>query len=174
MPAPRKTRTRTPTPRPNRGRPHKYGQPAQVVAVTLPKDTVATLRRLDADIGWAIVTLVNASGRAARRPASSRDAELVEIGSGQALIVVPTSTLKLLEGVQAVPLTDGQAFLALEPGRGLADVELAVTDRLEDTPMAAADAEMLTSFLAQLRQWRKDRRLKFTTRTIIIVARKAR
>ncbi len=38
---------------------------------------------------------------------------------------------KNLAGVSIIPLADGRGFLALEAGRGVSDLELAVIDRLE-------------------------------------------
>jgi hypothetical protein len=171
MPAPKTSRSARETPRPARGRPPKYGQPAKVVAVTLPTDTIEALQRIHADLGWAIVSLVDAARGMAGRTPRPRTAELVEIGSGHSLIVIPAIGVRRVPGVQMVPLTEGQAFLALEPGRGMADLELAVTDLLEEARLSTRDRETLTSLASQLRRWRRDRRLAFTTRTIIVASR---
>ena len=40
-----------------RGRPPKFGRPGQVVALTLPEEVVAGLRRIDPDVAWAVVRL---------------------------------------------------------------------------------------------------------------------
>jgi hypothetical protein len=69
-----------------------------------------------------------------------------------------------------VPLSDSQAFLALEPGRGLADLELTVGDRIA-TIKAGPERRALARLLDQLRKWRRDRRLQFDTRSIILVHR---
>jgi hypothetical protein len=141
------------------------------VAVTLPHEVVAHLRRLHSDLGWAIVTLAE---RTARRPGHApgpSPAELVEIGSGQSLIVVPPELLRALPGVQLVPLSGTQALLALEAGRGLADLEVAVTDRLEGIRRAGPERRALTALRNRLRGWRRNAGLRFDTRSIILVTR---
>jgi hypothetical protein len=56
-----------------RGRPPKFGRPAQLVAITLPTDVVQALRAHDPDLARAIVGLVEQRRRGARRrrPTSS-------------------------------------------------------------------------------------------------------
>lgn len=156
-----------------RGRPPKYGAPAVVVAVTLPVDVVTRLRAIHEDLGWAIVSLTRqtTARRSATRPAS--DVQLVDIGSDRALIVVDPAVVHGLPGVQIVPLSSTQALLALETGRGLADLEVAVADRL-DRLRPGSEHRALTGLLAQLRQWRRGRRLSFDTRSIILVRRPSR
>ncbi len=154
---------------PRRGRPPKYGSPSQVVAVTLPSDVVEALRRMHSDVGWAIVSLVRRSKAGVGREAPTSHADLVDVGAGQSLIVVNPDLLSFLPGVQMVPLSPTQAFLALEPGRGMADLELAVVDHLDQLPPASAEARAVVEFRAQLRRWRNDRHLAFQSRSIILV-----
>lgn len=151
-----------------RGRPPKYGQPARVVAVTLPVGVIDALRAVDGDLGWAIVSLVEHTRRRVA-PGARPAAQLVEIGSRQALIAVDPRVFRPLPGVQVVPLSKTQAFLALQPGRGMADLELAVGDRLARLPARAPARRPLLRLLRQLRQWRRGRDLTFETRSIIIV-----
>jgi hypothetical protein len=154
-----------------RGRPQKYGRPAKVVAITLPAEIVESLQRINADLGWAVVSLVEKSTRAQRpRPASTEDAQLVEVGNGQSLIVVDSTRFQALPGVRMVPLSGTKAFLALEPGRGMADLELAVLDRIERSS-AGDERRALEVLRERLRRWRKDRHLRFESRSIIIVTR---
>lgn len=156
-----------------RGRPPKYGQPSRVVAVTLPTETIAALRAIHADLGWAIVTLAEQTQRAKSPTVLQRNAELVEIGHDRALIVVDPATVRALAGVRIVPISDHQAFLALESGRGMADLELAVVDRLErQSRLSARERTALSGMLAQLRKWRRNSRLSFEMRSIILVTRK--
>jgi len=161
---------RRPSPVSRRGRPPKYGQPGRVVALTLPEDVLKALRAVHSDLGWAIVALVE---KTRRRPVPRAPAEtqLVEVGAGQSLIVINPHVFRQLPGVQIVPLTDSQAFLAFEPGRGLADLELAVSDRVEFLRQGPEHAA-LTRLLRQLRAWRRDSRLAFENRSIIIVQRR--
>ena len=39
---------------PRRGRPPKFGRPAQLVTLTLPEDVISWLSTIDPDLGWAI------------------------------------------------------------------------------------------------------------------------
>lgn len=166
-----------------RGRPPKYGSPSQIVAVTLPQDVVEQLHGIHEDLGWAIVRLVEQRQRRGqalaplprkRRPAADPgqvvEAELAAVAPGQALIVVNSAAVRSLPGVQLIPISDGQAFLALEPGKGMADLELAVLDRLESLPVGSRDRAAVESLLQRLRGWRRDERLSFHSRAIILVS----
>jgi hypothetical protein len=155
-----------------RGRPPKYGRPGKVVALTLPREIVQTLHQMNSDLGWAIVSLVekHRRRRTAERPAT-HDAELVDVGDSNSLIVVNAARFHALPGVQMVPLSATQAFLALEPGRGMADLELAVLDRVEHLPPDDDERRALEALRDQLQRWRRDRKLGFHNRSIILVER---
>jgi hypothetical protein len=160
------------SPASRRGRPPKYGRPSQVVALTLPQEVVDALGRLHTDLGWAIVTLVEKTSHPAPPASPLGHAALVEIGDGQRLIVVNSAMLRSIPGVQLVPLSQTQAFLALDPGRGMADLELAVVDRLEQPTTSGRERQALARLRAQLRKWRRDPHLQFLTRSIILVAKR--
>ena len=157
-----------------RGRPPKYGKPGHLVAVTLPDEVLDALRRIHPDIGWAIVSAVEARGGGAVSP-TPKDARppsevsLVDIGADQALIVVSTALFRALPGVQLIPLSATQSFLALAPTQGMADLELTVIDRLESGKTRPRETEALEGLLLQLRKWRRDRALVFEPRSIILV-----
>jgi hypothetical protein len=158
-----------------RGRPPKFGRPARLLAVTLPDDVVAWLQDINPDPAWAIVSLFEQQHRRApARETAHPDVQLVEIGPRRALIVVPQSAFVALPGVSVVPLGAGRAFLALEPGRGIAELELAVIDRLEESGLEESEARILTSLRHHLRDWRLDKALNFSTRSIIVVERARR
>jgi hypothetical protein len=139
-----------------------------VVALTLPQEVIQTLQASHSDLGWAIVKLVEKTRQSASRPPSP-DAQLVEVGAGASLIVVNPSVIQDVPAVRMIPLSDHEAFLALAPGRGMADLEIAVIDQLErlqpNTPQRRA-AEGLRN---QLKAWRRDRRLTFESRSIVLV-----
>lgn len=166
-----------------RGRPPKYGTPSKIVAVTLPADVVAELETIQDDLGWAIVRLVeqrrqqhNGATKREPRPAAAAAevaaAELVSVGAGDSLIVVNSAVVRSIPGVQMIPLSETEAFLALEPGKGMADLELAVQDHCESlrAGKAKSGAERL---LSQLRQWRRDKKRAFHSRAIILVSERA-
>ena len=155
-----------------RGRPSKFGRPSQVVALTLPDDIVRGLRKIDTDLGWAIVTLAEKSpARAAGESDAQPDVELVTIADRRSLIVVNRAAISHLRGVNIVPLHGDRAFLALDAGRGMTDLELAVIDSLDDPLVEARERKALLKLRAQLRAWRHDRTLRFHSRSIIVVER---
>jgi hypothetical protein len=71
-----------------------------------------------------------------------------------------------------VPLSDHEAFLALEPGRGMADLEIAVLDQLERLKPGTPERRAAERLRQQLRAWRRDSKLTFQPRSIILVTRK--
>ncbi len=156
-----------------RGRPPKFGRPGEAVALTLPGEVVRGLREVNPDLGWAIVTLFEKTpkARAARRVNETPDVELASTFQRQALILVKRSVFKTLPGVSIVPLEGDRAFLALEPGRGMADLELAVIDRLEDNSVDARERRALRHLRDRLRAWRRDPAMRFHTRAIIVAER---
>jgi hypothetical protein len=151
------------------GRPRKYGRPARLLAVTLPQEVIGALKQLHADPGWAIVSLVE---NVAPRNGAERlpPVQLVQVGQGQSLIVVNSAVIAALPEIRTIPLTDGTAFLAFEPGRGLADLEVVVRDRLERRRLRQRDRDVLEELKLQLRRWRTDGKLQFESRTIVLVS----
>ena len=143
------------------------------MALTLPEEVVHGLRKINADLAWAIVALFEKtakSGTFAPRPGDG--AELVAVGGSRSLIAVPRQLFAKLSlpGVSIIPLHGDRAVLALEPGRGMSDLVLAVDDRLAASSLGRNEAAALRRLRAQLRQWRSNRRLRCEARTIIVVA----
>src|SRR5262249_43910931 len=113
-----------PVARAKRGRPSKFGRPSQVAALTLPDEVVKGLKKINPDLAWAIVHLFEKSPRT--QPVSNgngSDAELVKIADRRSLIVVNREAFRTIPGVSIVPLDKTHAFLALDMGRGMADLE---------------------------------------------------
>lgn len=152
-----------------RGRPLKFGRPAQLVTLTLPDDVVNWLATVDADLGWAVVKLHEHALKTERKRQDSL-AELVQLPGQHALILVKPEPFQNLEGISIIPLADGRGFLALDAGRGVADLELAVIDRLEAKSLSAAERAALERLRQQLKQWRQDG-IEFESRTIIVARR---
>jgi hypothetical protein len=144
-----------------------------VIALTLPKDVLDSLRTFHRDPGWAIVQLVESTLGGGTRKRASREptalAELVQLPGRRGLIVVQPQAFKGLRGVATIPLADGRAFLAFDRAGGLADLEVAILDALETAPSDRGDHEQLTQIREIVRAWRRDQRLAFRTKTIIIV-----
>ena len=152
-----------------RGRPQKFGRAARLVTLTLPEDVIEWLGGIDADLAWAVVKLHERSARATRRKQTSL-ADLVQLPGNRALILVQPEPFKRLKGVSIIPLADGRGFLALEANRGVADLELAVIDRLEISATSAVEREALSKLRALLKQWRQDG-IEFESRAIIVAKR---
>lgn len=152
-----------------RGRPQKFGRPGHVVSVTLPEDALESLSRVDPDTGWAIVKLLERDPRGGRKEVLPRDVELARISGRRSLIVVSRAAFRNLQGVSLVPIDERRAFVALEVGRGMGDLELAVIDGLSDGRVLPQERKALEGLRRQLAAWRRDRRLVFHTRSIIVV-----
>lgn len=144
-----------------------------MLALTLPRDVLRGLRRIHPDLAWAIVSLyeklVDKGHRPRREPRPS--VELARLSDESALIVVDPELIQSVPGVSVVPVAAGRAFLAFGEGRGLADLEVAVLDRLQTGKANPAVRKDLTALHRQIRDWRRSRRLRFSTRSIIIVER---
>ena len=154
-----------------RGRPSKFGRPSQLVALTLPVAVVRGLRGIDGDIARAIVRLFEgaaASSDAELTEDQQQYAELLKIADRRALIVVNPAVIRSLPGISMIPLDGRRAFLALEPGHGVSDLELAVIDRLDESE-SGRERQALQSLRGQLRTWRRDPALRFHGRSIIVV-----
>jgi hypothetical protein len=155
-----------------RGRPPKFGTPGQVVALTLPEDVIRGLKRIHADVAWAIVRLFQKrSHRTPHQRASSADSELVSVANGKSLIVVNRDVFKELPGVNMIALHGDRAFLALDPDAGIADLELAVVDRMNDRAISARERTALSELRGHLHRWRRDPALRCRVRSIIVVER---
>lgn len=152
-----------------RGRPLKFGRPAQLVTLTLPDDVVTWLGSIHADLGWAVVKLHERSLKTTgSRPHTL--AELVQLPGRRALILVKPESFANLKGISTIPLADGRGFLALDPGKGVADLELAVIDRLDMQGLPAGERADLQFLRQQLRQWREEG-TEFESRSIIVARR---
>ena len=160
-------------PRKQRGRPLKFGRPARLLAVTLPHDVVAALRRIHPDPAWAIVSLYERVAKTRRHLASPpRPAiELAQLSANSSLIVVDPRALRSAPGMSVVPVASGRAFLAFDEGRGLADLELAILEQLRDARTTPAMRRELRAFQRQVRDWRRGRGYRFSKRSIILVER---
>lgn len=174
---PPKTRAPGETPpRRRRGRPPKFGRPAQIIALSLPDDVLTALRTLHPDPGWAIVQLVERSlgsateDRRCSPPAAV--AELVHLPGSRALIVVQPHAFARMRGVATIALADGRAFLAFDQPSRLADLEVAILDQME-AATSVAQREDLTQAREIVRAWRKDSDLVFRPMSILVVERGA-
>lgn len=148
-----------------RGRPQKFGREAQLISVTLPRDVINWLASLDDDLGWAVVKIYERATKA--RVKDTSVAQLVRFPGSRALIQVRADLFKDMPGVSLIPVNDGRAFLALDAGKGVADLELLVLDRMDDQRIEPAEREALIELRSLLKRWRQDG-LRFESRSIII------
>ncbi len=157
--------------RPGPGRPRKYGRASRAVTMTLPDDVIDRLKGTDADLGRAVVALVERRvPRAARPP---RVAELAEYGSHAVIVVNPAKALQRLLGVQLVPIGGGRALISLERPRTTAELELELRDAAEaDIP--DAERQTLTAIADILRRARTSRSVAVTERSIIVLEARGR
>ena len=151
----------------------KFGRPARLLAVTLPHDVVAALRRIHPDPAWAIVSLYEKGGKTRRYfPTPARPAiELAQLSARSSLIVVDPRALRSAPGMSVVPVASGRAFLAFDEGRGLADLELAILEQLRAPKTTPATRKELRALQQQVRDWRRGRGYRFSKRSIILVER---
>jgi hypothetical protein len=139
--------------------------------MTLPTDVVRGLRRVNPDLAWAVVSLVRGTARSPLSPPRRADADLIEISNGRSLIVVKHDVIKHLPGVEVIQLQPGAAFFALQSGRGIADLEVAVLDRLASGMASPREQRALEQLRTQLRKWRNSRTLKCETHAILVLER---
>ena len=151
-----------------RGRPLKFGRHAQLITLTLPDDVIQWLQGIDRDLGWAVVKLFERSAKASNR--EPKLADLVQLPGQRALILVRPVFFQKVKGVSVIPLADGRGFLALDSGKGAADLELAVIDRLEAPAIEAQERAALQQFRQLLKKWRQDG-IEFESRSIIVARR---
>ena len=123
------------------GRPRKYGRPARAVTVTLPEDTLARLSAIHADVGSAIVNVVERTAPTRMQPIAS--AEIAQYGNHAVIIVSPCRALKRLQGVELVPIGDGRALISLAPTMSISALELQVRDALERGDVQPREHETL-------------------------------
>jgi hypothetical protein len=149
------------------GRPPQYGRPSRVVTVTLPEDVLAGLGAVDADLGRAIVSVVEQSHTRRVRPI--RPAELATYGNHAVIVVNPANALKRLAGVQLVPVGNGRALISLEQPHSIAQLELSVRDAIERGDIGKQERQTLEAIVDILQRARRSRVVTLAERTIIVL-----
>ena len=147
------------------GRPRKFGRPSRAVTVTLPEDVLTRLGVLDADLGRAIVTLVE---RRARRVRAVKPAEMTSYGRHAVIMVTPVNALKRIAGVQLVPIGNGRALISLERAHSIPEFELGLGDALARGDVSESERRTLGAIVDILRQTRRSSRVTLEERTIIV------
>jgi hypothetical protein len=150
-----------------RGRPKKYGRPSHAVTVTLPEDVLARLRAIDADLGRAIVTLVERRGT--KRPRNGRPAEVAAYGNRAVIIVNPAKALRRLPGVQLVPAGNGRALISLDHPNLIPRLELDARDAAGASDISESERQSLEAIADILRDARHSRGVSLKERSIIVL-----
>lgn len=151
---------------PRRGRPRKFGRPAEPVTITLPDDVVQALRAVDPDLSRAIVRLAEGPRASlVARPA----VELTHYGHSAVIVVTPLKAIRRLAGVALVPLPDGRALISLDQQVGVAEFEVMVGDALDADGIAPPERAVLESLRDILREARRSRRVRLRERSIIVL-----
>ncbi|MGH9315255.1 MAG: hypothetical protein ACRD1S_18885 [Vicinamibacterales bacterium] len=150
--------------RPRRGRPRKFLGRSSAVTLTLPEEVLAALRSVDTDLSRAVVRL--AQPELAKRP--HPPAELVVFGRKAVIVVNPTHTLEERTGVSLVPLPDGRALISFDQPLTIAQLELMLTDAVEDR-LAGADQQVFETIADLLRTARRSNGVVLRQRSIIVL-----
>ena len=147
------------------GRPRKFGRPARAVTLTLPEDVLDRLGAENADLGQAIVNLVEKGPRA--RGKAPRPAEVSSYGNHAVILVTPVRALRRLRGVELVPLGNGRALISLQASHSIPQLELELQDALERAP--SQDRRALENLAEILRAARRSAGVRLEARTIIVI-----
>ena len=149
-----------------RGRPRKFGRSAKAITLTLPDDVIERLGAMNADLGRAIVSLVEREP--GKGPQVRKPAELATYGNRSVILVTPVRALARLRGVQLVPVSDGRALIALEHSNGIPRLELDLRDVLDNAAIKGRERAVLESVADILRNARLSHRLTVAERSIIV------
>src|SRR5262245_21742630 len=157
------------TPRHGPGRPPKYGRPSHAITVTLPEDVLTRLKGLDADLGRAIVALVEQRDRRKLASPQIAPAHIASYGNHAVIVVNPAKALKRLPGVQLVPAGNGQSLISLEEPNSISRLELNIGDALEAPDISDAERQTLEAIAGILRRARRSRGMTLKERSIIVL-----
>jgi hypothetical protein len=132
--------------------------------LTLPTDIIERLSSRDGDLSQAIVGLLGE-----RAASSPRAVDTLATARRQSLITVNPAVMPLLPGCVFMRISADRAFIALEPGAGLSDLELAVGDRMHDADITPEQRKALRTFRTTLKKWRLDKRIAAQQRAIVVL-----
>ena len=149
------------------GRPRKFGRPSKPVTVTLPDDVIARLGAIDADLGRAIVAMME--HRPGPRPRAVRTAELERYGRHAVIVVAPIRALGRLPGVQLVPIGHNRALISLDRPHSIPPFELDLRDAAERNGVGQPERQTLKAIADILRRARRSKGVTIEERTIIVL-----
>jgi hypothetical protein len=148
-----------------RGRPRKFAGPSRAVTLTLPESVISRLSKLHDDLSRAVVRLAQR-----RTPLTSRKpAELLVFGKRAVITIRPTASLERRTGVQLVPLPDGRALISFDRPRSLAELELTISDALDDRTLNDEDRKVYEGIRTILKDARQSTTVSLQQRNIIVL-----
>ena len=139
------------------GRPRKFAEPSRPITITLPATTLRQLQQIDSDRGRAIVKLAK---NAVWGDDTSRRAlvEIVEISGEAGLVVIgPAPSLQKIDFLRLVEVAPARFLLALTGGHSFHELEIALSDLVEELESAEEGEKLLISdLLGHIRAFRKS------------------
>ena len=135
-----------------RGRPRKFTEPSQRVTLTLPSRLVDLLRAEDPDLSRAIT-----NGLDPHPVPRKLIVKVMRVARRESLIIINPTLLPTLRDCSFIRLATDRAFIALKPSGTLADLALAVADRLHDADDTRQQRAALRALRRLLRSCRLDR-----------------
>jgi hypothetical protein len=147
-----------------RGRPPKFKEPSQRVTLTLPSRLVDLLRAEDPDLSRAVT-----NGLDPHPVPRKLIVDVMRVGRRESLIIINPTLLPTLRDCSFIRLATDRAFIALKGSGTLADLALAVADRLEDADVTRQQRAALRALRRALRSWRLDRKVQVTHKAILIL-----
>ena len=128
------------------GRPRKFKEASHPVTVTLPERTLRLLESLDRDRARGIVRAVDMALPDHVPPQHLVEVATVAPGVGM-LVVPPCKSLRKLKFVRMVEVAPSRFLLVVPTGMALSEVEVALTDLLDDVPASEARERAILSEL---------------------------
>jgi len=148
-----------------RGRPRKFSRPARAITLTLPEDTITTLRAIDRDLGRAIVRVVQPLEKEPPR----LSAELATFGNKSVILVAPSRALTERTGAELVPLADGRALITFDDQTTVPQFELRLLDALADPTLPPEERATFSAVAEILGTTRRSQRSEVRQRNIIVL-----
>ena len=113
------------------------------------------LQQIDADRGRAIVKLAQSAAWASGQPAA---VEILEISADTGLVVIgPAPSLKKIDFLQLVEVAPARVLLALAPGHDFHQLEIALTDLVEDLSAEnGGERQLISKLLGHIKAFRKS------------------
>jgi hypothetical protein len=126
---------------------------------------LAALASVHEDISAAVVHLTEHRLGKKRQPV----AELSVFGRNAVITVRPTRSLEKRAGVQLVPLPDGRALISFAQAKTIPELELTLSDALEDASLPADDRQVFEAIVGILRDARRSHDVLLHRRNIIVL-----